>query len=177
MANIKSNFPISLTSFSSSFVYGNSSPLKFCKILSISSSSSIRKLESSLLKSNTDIGSINTVEPLLDMSCTNPFTQLRYSSFTGITKRPLRIVTKFSLIYFEYVAECKIVFNFERISCSIFRSFLRISCNLADALSAIVSSSTIDFAKVATILGFIYSSSKYCFIAEKSDVSRKSFAK
>ena len=111
------------------------------------------------------------------MSCTNPLTELRYSSLTGTTKRPLRIVTIFSLIYFEYVDECRIVFSFERISCSILRSLLRISCNFEEAVSAIVSSSTIDFAKVDTILGFEYKSRKYCSIAEKSDVSRKSFSK
>ena len=46
------------------------------------------------------------------------------------------------------------------------------SCNFDDAVSAIVSSSIIDFAKVATILGFTYKLRKYCSIAEKSDVSR-----
>ena len=97
---------------------------------------------------------------------------LRYSSFTGITKRPLRIVTIFSLIYLEYVDECKITFNFERISCSILRSRLRMSCNLADAVSAIESSSKIDFANVDTTLGFIYKSEKYCSIAEKSELAR-----
>ncbi len=78
----------------------------------------------------------------------------------------------FSLIYFEYVEECKIPLSFERISCSILRSFLRISCNFEDAVSAIVSSSIIDFAKVDTILGFTYKSKKYCSTAEKFDVSR-----
>ena len=53
------------------------------------------KIEADVIKSNTDIGSINTVEPLLDMSCTNPFTQLRYSSFTG-TKYVFIILSPFN---------------------------------------------------------------------------------
>ena len=85
------------------------------------------------------------------------------------------MVTRFSLMYFEYVEECKIVFNLARISCSILRSLLRMSCNLEEAVSAIVSSSTIDLANVATILGFTYNSAKYGSMAEKSDVVRKSF--
>ena len=44
--------------------------------------------------------------------------------------------------------------------------------NLEEAESAIVSSSTIDFANVETILGFTYKSLKYSSIAEKSEVSR-----
>ena len=46
----------------------------------------------SLFISNTDNGSIKTVEPAFETSCIKPLTKERYSSFTGITKRSLRIV-------------------------------------------------------------------------------------
>ena len=82
---MKSSFPIICVLFSSSFVYGYNNPLKFCKIFSISKLSSICRFDNSLFKSKTAIGSIKTVEPLLDMSCTNPLTLLLYSSFTGLT--------------------------------------------------------------------------------------------
>ena len=49
---------------------------------------------------------------------------------------------------------------------------IHLTCNLEEAVSAIVSSSIIDLAKVETIPGFIYKSLKYCSIAEKSDVAR-----
>ena len=61
------------------------------------------------------------------------------------------------------------VFSFARISCSIFFFFLRMSCNLEDAVSAMVSSSTIDFENVEMILGFTYRLSKYSSNSEKSD--------
>ena len=84
------------------------------------------KFDSSLFNSNIAIGSIKTVEPLLDISCTNPFMLARYSSFTGITKRPFLIVIIFSLIYFEYEDECIKLFSFKRMSCSNFLCFLLI---------------------------------------------------
>ena len=43
------------------------------------------KLASSLFNSKTEIGSINTVEPELEISCTKPLICPLYSSFTGIT--------------------------------------------------------------------------------------------
>ena len=73
-ANIKSNFPIIETSNFISLVYAKSKLLKLYKIFSISAFSSIFKLFNSLLNSNTASGSIKTVEPLEDISCTNPFT-------------------------------------------------------------------------------------------------------
>ena len=67
-AKIKSRLPIDSISAKSSLVYGKRSELKDCKILSISAVSSILKLFIALFASNTDIGSINTVEPLLEIS-------------------------------------------------------------------------------------------------------------
>ena len=75
-------------------------------------------------------------------------------------------------MYLEYAEECKIKFNFVRISCSIFLFFLLISCNLLEAESAILFSSIIDFESVDTMLGFVYRSSKYGFINSKLSSSR-----
>ena len=67
-AKIKSSIPMDSMSDNNSLVYGNKSELKDCKILSISVASSTFKLFMALFASNTDIGSINTVEPLLEIS-------------------------------------------------------------------------------------------------------------
>ena len=117
--------------------------LKSCKIFSISKFSSFFKLASSLFNSKTEIGSINTVEPELEISCTNPLIWLLYSSLTGITYLSFLIVTTFSWIYFEYVEEWRNVFNFDFISCSIFLCFFLMLDNSFEALSSILLSSII----------------------------------
>ena len=95
-AKIKSSVPIILASCLISSVYAKRIELKLNKIFSISAFSSIFKLFSSLFKSNTATGSINTVEPLWEISCTKPFIFDLYSCFTGITYLLFLSVTTFS---------------------------------------------------------------------------------
>ena len=95
---------------------------KLERITSISEFSSTFRLFKLLFNSNTLIGSIKSVEPLADVSCSNPFTSLRYSCFTGITKRLFLIVIIGSCIYLLFKNELRVL----RISCSVFLSFLRI---------------------------------------------------
>ena len=68
LAEIKSSFPIKTISLSIFVTKGISKLESSCKILSISLFSSIDKSFILLLISKTAIGSIYTVEPLLDVS-------------------------------------------------------------------------------------------------------------
>ena len=69
-------------------------------ILSISAASFDFNIFIWLLASTTPIGSINTVAPLAEVSCTRPGTSLRCSAFTGTTNLSDRIVTIASCKYF-----------------------------------------------------------------------------
>ncbi len=68
LAKIKSKLPIKLISFFISSIYGKNREDNFINIFSISISSSIFNLLRLLFNSNIEIGSINTVEPALDIS-------------------------------------------------------------------------------------------------------------
>ncbi len=76
------------------------SPESSKSILSISFFSSDLSIFTALFASTAPIGSMKTVEPLDDVSCTRPFTSPLYSAFTGTTNRPLRMVTMGSCRYF-----------------------------------------------------------------------------
>ena len=71
------------------------------KMRSISSCSRLSSTLISLFASTTAAGSINTVAPLPEVSCTIPWTSPLFSDFTGTTKRPLRCVIILSRRYFE----------------------------------------------------------------------------
>ena len=73
-AKMKSISPIKLILFSIFGIISKNNEESFCKIFSISICSSFFKLFKSLFKSKIDIGSINTVEPLEEISCIKPLT-------------------------------------------------------------------------------------------------------
>ena len=141
-ANIKSSFPI-ISKFSFIWdIIGTNNLVSSDNIFSISMFSSFTNSCISLFISKTDNGSINTVEPAFETSWINPFIDERYSSFTGITKRSLRIVIIGSWIYLLYEEECIILFNLFLISCSKFFFLFLIEYNSFDALSSIRFSSS-----------------------------------
>ena len=111
---------------------------------------------SSLLSSKIDKGSINTVEPVLEISCTKPLIWALYSSFTGKTYLSFLIVTTFSCKYFEYVDECKMLFKDDFMFCSNFLWFLRIVFKVEDASSETVFSSSIDLKTLLYKSSFVY---------------------
>ena len=110
---------------------------------SISSRSSLCSTLISLLAATTAIGSMNTVAPLADVSCTSPGTLARCSALTGMTYRPPRMVMMFSCKYLEVAAECVIRSSCSRILDSCSRMRRRMDASSDDAVSAISSSDRI----------------------------------
>ena len=122
---------------------GASAKVNSFKILIISFSSSTLMFCISLFISKVVIGSIYSVEPLEEMSCTKPFISFLYSSFTGTTYLPSLIVIIESIINFDFecTKSCNLSFNL----CSKILLFFLKFKRVGDALSAIVFSSIIFF--------------------------------
>ena len=91
-----------------------------------------------LLASTTSAGSMNTVFPLADSSCTIPFIFRLSPGATGITRRPSRIVGATSLS--TYPSDCalrRILFSEREILPIVLDSSRRIRANSLEALSLI----------------------------------------
>ncbi len=94
----------------------------------------------SLFNSNTAKGSINTVAPEDEVSCTSPRTSFLCSIFTGITYRPFRWVMMESCKAVASLADVIICCSVSRILPLASRIRLRILYNSSLASSAKVSS-------------------------------------
>ena len=136
--------PISSKELDNSSTIENRRVDKSFKIFSISKFSSALTLLILLFNSNTEEGSIYTVEPLADISNIAPDIKSLYSCFTGITNLSFLIVIIESIKYLEYEEECIKLDNFSRKDCSKLLLVLRKEDNLEDASSAIVFSSIIE---------------------------------
>ena len=91
-----------------------------------------------LLASTTSAGSINTVFPLADSSCTIPLIFRLSPGATGITRRPSRMVGATSLS--TYPSDCalrKMLFNEREIFPIVLASSRRMRANSVEALSLI----------------------------------------
>ena len=92
-----------------------------------------------LLASTTSAGSINTVFPLADSSCTIPLIFRFSPGATGMTRRPSRIVGVTSLS--TYPSDCalrKILFKDREILPIVLESSRRMRANSVEALSLIL---------------------------------------
>ena len=114
--------------------------LNSCKIRSISSCSSFCSILISLLASTTAIGSIKTVAPLEEVSCTRPLTSFLHSILTGTTKRPSRMVMIGSCSALAYCGERMIPSSCSRTFSWARRMRRRRSFSAGEAVSAISSS-------------------------------------
>ena len=121
---------------------------------SISAFSLLRRTRISLFASTTPIGSIKSVAPEDEVSCTSPLIFARHSALTGTTYRPSRMVTMASCKYFWYDALCIILSSTSRALAEALCIFRRIEASSFDAWSDISSSD-----KIAPVIF----SSKYLF--------------
>ena len=111
----------------------NSTKMRIISRRSSPSSSRMR-----LLASTTSAGSINTVLPLADSSCTIPFIFRFRAGTTGITSRPSRIVGATSLSTIP--SDCalrKMLFSEREMLPIVLANSRRIRASSADALSFI----------------------------------------
>ena len=111
----------------------NSTRIRIISLRSSPSSSRIR-----LLASTTSAGSMNTVFPLADSSCTIPFIFRFNPGATGITRRPSRIVgvTSLSTTPSDWALR-RIPFNEREILFMVFVNSRRIRASSDEALSFI----------------------------------------
>lgn len=109
---MKSISPIKFKSLFNSEVISKNRLDKLSRIFWISIDSLIFNSFISLFKSNTEIGSINRVEPELEISWTKPLNSDLYSAFTGITNLSFLTVTIGSCINFWCNKELSFPANF-----------------------------------------------------------------
>ena len=153
---MKSKIVIRLKLFSNSFVISKNREDKICNIFSISILSWFFNSDSWLFKSKTDMGSINTVDPVLDVSWINPFNSVWYSDLTGTTNLSCLIVTIGSCKYFEFRSDCNLFF----ISFFVFLICCLILYKALEARSSNVFSSIIAENIFSSMFGFVYRWSK-----------------
>ena len=104
-----------------SVMCGRSSSLNTVRIRTISRRSAASSSRTLLLASTTSVGSMNTVFPVADSSCTIPLILRFTPGATGITSRPSRTAGVTSLSTNpSFWAACKIVYKVRDIEPSIF---------------------------------------------------------
>ena len=115
---------------------GRTSSVKAIRIFTISLRSSLSNSRTRLLASTTSAGSIKTVFPDADSSCTIPFNFRLKAGATGITNRPSRMVglTSFSTNPSDCAAR-NIAFRLLEIPPDTWVISLRIRFSSGDALS------------------------------------------
>ena len=156
LQKIKSRVSTAFVFTKISWLYSTTKAEISAKILSISSFSFATNCAVSFVISTTDAGSINTVEPDADASCTIPLISPLCSAFTGITYLSPRIVTMGSCKNLEYELDVIKEFNVSRIREACAFIFLRIAKSAGLALSAISSSDIIlSFISFSTFLRFV----------------------
>ena len=116
---------------------------KAARIRSISFFSFTAHCFSSFPASTTDMGSMNSVEPVPDWSCTMPGTFARHSAFTGTTYRPLRMVMIASIRYLTVDGLRTMEFSLSRMRSFSTRMWRRMSFSSELAWSLISSSERI----------------------------------